>query len=106
MPDSPTRDVIPCDSCGARIRWATTQANRRPQPVDAEQNDKGNLALWRDGAGRLWCRGLTRERPTLEGAEWQGMPHHATCTHPPRRRPRNGPKQRVGVRPAPQWRKP
>lgn len=111
-PDPSTRPgltrtgITTCESCGAEIRWATTQANRVAQPVDAEPHDRGNLACWWDAAGRLWSRGLTTDRPWLEYAEWRAMPHHASCTNPPRRRARPDRRRRNGVRPVPQQRKP
>jgi hypothetical protein len=94
-------DVQMCPGCFARIRWAIT-VNGKRQAINAEPDTKGNLAVYRDGTGTLKARVLTRERPQLEGAEWQAMPHAATCSRPPARRPsRSG--RRAAVRPG-AWR--
>jgi len=100
--------VTTCPSCNERIRWAVTTAGRR-QPLNAEPNEKGNVAVYTDGTGTLRARALTAERPSLEHLEWRAMPHVATCAAPaprvipsariipfPRRRPagRRGPWQR------------
>ncbi|MEV0963292.1 hypothetical protein AB0J25_12000 [Streptomyces sp. NPDC049910] len=99
MPSS-DHDVARCDSCGARIRWTTTAAGKA-LAVDADPDEAGNTAVYRDGAGRLRSRGLSSERPTLEHAEWRARPHVASCTRP--RPPRRSvPRQRTGVR-APRW---
>ncbi|MYV64453.1 hypothetical protein GT043_00415 [Streptomyces sp. SID2131] len=96
-------DSTPCPSaCGQLIRWATTAAGRR-QAINALPDPQGNLGTYTDGTGRLRVRVLTAERPTLEGAEWQAMPHAATCTRPQPRRAPSRPRERSGVRPAP-WR--
>ncbi|MFD6874504.1 MULTISPECIES: hypothetical protein [unclassified Streptomyces] len=93
-------DVVPCPSCGQRIRWTITAAGRR-QAVNAAPDTAGNLAVYRDGVGTLRSRGLTAERPGVEPYEWAGMPHAATCTAPrPGRSGRGGSRQRSGVRPA------
>ncbi|TXS35130.1 hypothetical protein [Streptomyces sp. t39] len=96
-------DVQTCESCGARIRWTVTAAGK-PMPVDADPAADGNTAVYADGTGRLRSRGLTRERPVLEHAEWLAKPHFATCTNKPARRSsRPGARTRQGVRPTP-WR--
>lgn len=91
-------DVVPCERCHARIRWTVTAAGKR-LAVDADSDPEGNTAVHTDGVGRVRSRALTADRPTLEGAEWQAMPHAATCTiprpHPPRRTPR--PVRRPGA---------
>ncbi len=93
-------DVVGCTSCGQRIRWTVTAAGRR-QAVNAAPNPLGNLAIYRDSVGTLRSRGLNSERPNVESYEWQGMPHAATCTAPPRpgRSGRGVPRERSGVRP-------
>ncbi|NML55689.1 hypothetical protein HHL19_36280 [Streptomyces sp. R302] len=102
MPASPT-GTAPCPSCGAPIRWAVTAAGRR-QAVNADPDPTGNTAVYTDGTGRLRVRTLTTERPSLEGAEWQAMPHVATCPRPqPRRTAPRRDRERAGTRPAP-WR--
>lgn len=98
-----TQDVTQCERCGARIRWTVT-AKGLPQPVNADPDPTGNTAVYADVTGRLRSRGLTTERPTLEGAEWLAMPHAATCKVPP-------PRRRTGARPgrrspSPYWRRP
>jgi hypothetical protein len=97
-------DVQTCESCGARIRWTVTAAGKR-LPVDADPAADGNTAAYYDGTGRLRSRGLTRERPVLEHAEWLAKPHVATCTNKPPRPSgsRSGARTRQGVRPG-HWR--
>ncbi len=81
-------DVARCEGCLERIRWAIT-VNGRRQAVNADPDPKGNLAAHTDGTGTLKVRVFSTERPTLEHAEWQAMPHAATCKSPrPRPRPR------------------
>ncbi|MFJ6905580.1 hypothetical protein [Streptomyces griseoluteus] len=70
--------VTTCASCFQRIRWAIT-VNGRRQPVNAEPDASGNLAVYTDGTSTLRARVLTGERPTLEHHEWRAMPHAATC---------------------------
>ncbi|WP_073754258.1 hypothetical protein [Streptomyces sp. CB03234] len=101
MPPLSDHDVIPCPTCGARIRWTVTAAGKG-LAVNADPDPAGNTAVYADVTGRLRSRGLTKERPTLEHAEWRAVPHIATCTAP---RPRTGrsnggaARQRAGVRP-------
>jgi hypothetical protein len=83
--------VTTCPSCNESIRWAITAAGRR-QPVNAEPDEKGNLAVYTDGTGTLRSRVLTADRPTLEHLEWRAMPHVATCVGPA---PRIVPSSRV-----------
>lgn len=92
-------DVATCDDCFARIRWAIT-VNGRRQAVNADPDETGNLAAHRDGTGTLKVRVLSAERPTLEHAEWQAMPHAATCTSRRPRPPRSSsrPGRRAVVR--------
>lgn len=94
MPEISDWDVQPCPTCAARIRWTVTAAARR-LAVNADPDPTGNQAVHRDAVGRLRSRGLSTDRPTLEGAEWRAMPHAATCAAP---RPRT-PRVRHGVRP-------
>jgi len=90
-------DVVACDGCLEPIRWAIT-VNGRRQAVNADPDPKGNLAAHRDGTGTLKVRVLSAERPTLEHAEWQAMPHAATCVSPrPRPRPRAASRARRPV---------
>ncbi|MGW0821791.1 hypothetical protein [Streptomyces sp. NPDC002845] len=98
-------DVAMCDSCLARIRWAIT-VNGRRQAINADSDDNGNLAVYRDGTGTLRVRVLHGERDRLEGTEWRAMPHAATCANPrPRPRPSSRPGRRATVRPG-TWRWP
>lgn len=98
-----SRHVTPCRRCPALICWALTTANGRRQPVDAEPNPAGNLAVSRGADNVLYVRALTKDHPEPTAAEWRAMPHHATCTSPPPRRSSSGQRRRTGVRPAP-WR--
>lgn len=84
-------DVALCDQCHAQIRWTVTAAGRR-MPVNANPDPTGNTAVRTSVAGTLTSRALTAERPSLEGAEWQAMPHAATCTAPRPRTPRRAPR--------------
>jgi hypothetical protein len=91
--------IVLCDDCLERIRWAIT-VNGRRQAVNADPDEKGNLAVYKDGTGTLRARVLTAERDRLEGTEWQAMPHAATCTNPrPRPRTPSRPGRRAAVRP-------
>jgi hypothetical protein len=67
--------------------------------VNADPDPDGNQAVHADVVGRLRSRALTAERPTLEGSEWQAMPHAATCTRPRPPAPRQAPRpvRRPGV---------
>lgn len=98
-------DISTCTTCGAQILWTTTERGAL-QPVDAEPNENGNVAVRKDGAGRLRSRGISGERPLLEHEEHLHMPHHATCTNPPPRRKHPPRSSRPGpIRPTP-WRRP
>jgi len=91
-------DVAQCPSCYARIRWAITAHGRR-QAIDADPDERGNLAAYKDHTGTLKVRVLAGDRSQLEGAEWQAMPHAATCTRPrPRTRQPSRPGRRAAVR--------
>lgn len=94
-----------CPRCHRDVLWTTTSANRVAQAVDPDRDPAGNIAVRQDATGRYVSRQLTKDRPTLEGAEHLHMPHVVTCPVPPPRRtpaPRI-PRGRTGVRPAP-WR--
>lgn len=95
------RDTVLCAVCLGRIRWAITAHGRR-QAVDAAPDPKGNLGAYTDGTGTLKVRVLSGDRARLEGAEWQAMPHAASCTGA-RRRPSSRPPRRPVVRPG-AWR--
>ncbi|MGW6603305.1 hypothetical protein [Streptomyces sp. NPDC055036] len=99
-----SRHIVDCKRCPALICWALTTANGKRQPVDAEPNAAGNLAVSRGADDLLYVRSLTTAHPEIRAGEWRAMPHHATCTNP---LPRRGSgHQRTGVRPAPQRRRP
>lgn len=105
MPSASETDVVLCDGCDARIRWAIT-AHGRKQAVNADPDEKGNLAAYVDGTRTLRVRVLTVERDRLEGMEWRAMPHVATCKTPPLRIPapaRRPERRRSAVRPG-NWR--
>lgn len=95
-------DVALCDWCHAKILWTVTAATSSRMAVNAEPDPTGNTAVYTDATGRYRSRALTTERPTLEGSEWQAMPHFATCTRPrPSRTPRRTttrPARRTGNR--------
>ncbi|MFF9279556.1 hypothetical protein [Streptomyces griseosporeus] len=96
--------VVLCDGCLARIRWAITAHGKR-QAINADPDEEGNLAAYTDHTGTLRVRVLTTERDRLEGAEWQAMPHVATCPTPRPRlpRPTSRPGRRATHRPG-SWR--
>ncbi|MFE2600151.1 hypothetical protein ACFXCZ_27290 [Streptomyces sp. NPDC059396] len=106
VPKLSDHDVTSCSYCFDPIRWTVT-AKGLPLAVDAspDETGKGNTAVYADGTGRLRSRGLTRERPTLEHAEWRAIPHIATCKNPPlKQRSLPAPRRRrTAVRPGP-WR--
>jgi hypothetical protein len=88
----PASDFTVCNRCGQAVVWTVTAAGAR-QPVDPAENLAGNVAVYADATGRYRSRAITRERPTLEHAEWRAMPHAATCTAPaPRGRRAAGPR--------------
>lgn len=93
-----------CGACGARVLWTVTERGRR-QAVNPDPDPGGNLACHTDVAGRLRSRGLSTDRPTLEGSEWQAMPHAATCTAP-KTRPRTGSRPGRRRPTVPYWRQP
>ncbi|MET4927658.1 hypothetical protein P3L51_35775 [Streptomyces sp. PSRA5] len=74
-------DVVRCGLCGARIRWTVT-ASGAAQSVNADPDPSGNTAVFTDGTGRVRSRGISKERPTLEHAEWLARPHIADCARP------------------------
>lgn len=68
--------------CGTAIEFARTEAGQS-MPMDVQdypaEDERANLATWRDGLGRTTCRVITAERP-LMGWERRRMPHWATCS--------------------------
>ncbi|MFE9886258.1 hypothetical protein [Streptomyces scopuliridis] len=100
------RHIVGCSRCPALICWALTTANGKRQPVDAEPNAEGNLAVLRGADDLLYVRSLTTAQPDIRPGEWRAMPHHATCTNPPPRRSSTRSRRSApGVRPVPQqWR--
>ncbi|MGW6739698.1 hypothetical protein ACWGDX_02940 [Streptomyces sp. NPDC055025] len=96
-----TEGVKPCPDCGKPIRVAIT-AHGREQRLNPQPDPTGNTAAYYDGTKTLRARGLTKDRPTLEHAEWLARPHYPDCTgRPPRRSGSGTPRRRTGVRPAP-----
>lgn len=62
-----------CRSCGRSIRWVTT-ALGRPQPLDPDPNEAGNIVLDEQGVAHQ-----VRPGQALQGAPPRYMPHMATC---------------------------
>lgn len=68
------------ESCGARIDWATSvpadgeQPARMPVDHWSAGDPAGNLAVWRDGGGRLRFRALRRGEEPGPG-EKRGVCH-------------------------------
>jgi hypothetical protein len=90
MPPSEA-DVERCERCNARVLWTITAAGNR-MAVDPKPADDGNQAVYQDGAGTYKSRGISKDRPSLEGAEWRAKPHVATCANPAPRQPRRPPQ--------------
>jgi hypothetical protein len=75
------------ETCQAVIDWATwpdgthrhpiTRPRPCPGPGEACTHE-GNLAVWRDGSGRLRWRSLV-EGEQLAGREHRGRSHYADC---------------------------
>lgn len=89
-------DVAYCDHCYARILWTVTAAGNR-QAVNADPDATGNVAVYTDVTGRYRSRAITKDRPSLEGSEWQAMPHAATCTRPRTARRTSRPARRAAT---------
>lgn len=78
-----------CDGCGALIVWAVTMAGPNGRggklmPLDPVESLAGNAAVRATG-GHLIVRVLGKEESVDRYAEYQAMPHFATCparTHP------------------------
>lgn len=89
-------DAVKCESCSAAgaeawIVFATVSNNqgKKPSkmPLDAEPNDKGNVAAFRDVTKRLMGRVLTGDQQPA-AYEQRFMPHFATCKDPGQHRRR------------------
>jgi hypothetical protein len=70
-----------CRSCGAEIKWARTEKNGKPIPVDPEPVEGGNLELHADDDGELVARALCGQEQTLPGMDLPDryVSHFATC---------------------------
>lgn len=93
-----THRTTPCTHCGSPVLLTITAKGRRLY-IDPAPNPDGNMACHIDGTDTIRSRHLGGERPTLEHAEWQAMPHPATspaCAPP---RTPTPPRHRVGIRP-------
>lgn len=68
--------------CGADILWALTIPRHKRMPIDpavlADDDVRGNVAVWRDHLGSLYCRVVSRDEP-LRAGERRAVPHWATC---------------------------
>ncbi|WP_030747543.1 hypothetical protein [Streptomyces sp. NRRL F-5135] len=83
-----------------------TSANGKRQPVNADPDPAGNVAVSRGPDGLLYVRSLTRAHPEPRAGEYRMMPHHATCPPPPQRGTGGG-RPRTGIRRTPpSWRRP
>lgn len=75
----------PCPSCGKPILFAVVanNAGRKPKlmPLDADPDDGGNVAAWRDDTGTLRGRVLGKGQKPVP-PERLMMPHFATCADP------------------------
>jgi hypothetical protein len=82
-----------CDWCGAKILWTVTAATGSRMAMDPEPNEQGNQAVHKNVTGAYVSRGISKDRPTVEAAEWLAVPHVATCKAPRPRVPRRqGPR--------------
>lgn len=81
QPWQPDSEDDVCDRCGGAIRWAWTERNKK-MPVSRDEaprdDEKANLAIWRNHLRRLCVRVITAERPLL-GFEHRCLPHFAIC---------------------------
>lgn len=68
-----------CDSCGAEIRWVTTEGGR-PMPLDPAPHPNGNVVVGLRDRYRV----LTGPQLPAEGVAWRS--HFATCPHASRHR--------------------
>lgn len=70
----------PCKSCGARVIWTLTTANKA-MPVNAEPSAKGNVELVGEAGGII--RATVLAGPTLfddpEGHPARHLSHFVTC---------------------------
>lgn len=78
-------EAQPCGRCGASIVWARTAARSsgpggKAMPLDAVEDLGGNVAVTPGAAGRLVARVLPKGETPARPAEYQAMPHFATCT--------------------------
>jgi hypothetical protein len=76
-----------CRSCKAPLLWATSEANRKPIPLDRDPNPEGNVVL----VDASFTRGAVHisekvarvlgplELAALDAGTNRFMPHHATC---------------------------
>lgn len=78
----PTRGVVPCDRCGASIRWATEIGTGRRMPLNALPSPMGGYAAHTNGGGGLVVRELTRDRAEPEYLEWKAVAHWSSCAAP------------------------
>jgi hypothetical protein len=74
--------VTSCSKCGGSMTWGRTYPGGKPMPIDVEvyatDDEKANLAAYKDATGRLNVRVLKAgEQP--EPYERRRMPHFATC---------------------------
>lgn len=74
-------------TCGAKIMWIRT-ANGKNMPVDVEETEDGNVAVYRDGSGQYVGRVLTKDHPEPREFERRFTPHMATCVDLRRKRER------------------
>jgi hypothetical protein len=70
MPDKVCR-------CGQVLIMAMTEAGNLT-PVNAEPDDAGRVALWKDAIGGWQCRIITKSRPRVRG-ERLHVSHYVTC---------------------------
>jgi hypothetical protein len=88
---SAASDRTTCPRCGAEIVWTITAKHAR-MAINADPDPAGNQAVRMDVTRTLRSRAITQDRAQLDGGEWIGMPHAATCTAPPPRLPRRTPR--------------
>jgi hypothetical protein len=75
----PRTEAAFCDTCTARIIWATTEAGAK-QALDRQPNPLGNVIAYQDATGSWHARSTASGAQPRHPLEKTYMPHPATCT--------------------------
>lgn len=76
-----------CRYCGAEIFWAKSRTTEKPAPIDDVASDEGNIRIDLDAETYDVLAGARLEAARSAGEKLHTN-HFATCTNPPKRRPR------------------